>query len=321
MKRFCSFLFLFFCFFAAQPQNLIPDWSAEEVYQCPDQLGFVELFLNDWTSLRGSPDYFHSCCELPQLCWNNSLGYQEPRTGEGYIGAVTYFGNLPSTREYFGISLSEPMEVGESYFVSFYVSMGYSYIPLGDSKWSCNNIGFLLMTANYLDSYEQGVIPNFSHYQLDTLHSDTTSWVKVSTNIVADSAYNIIAFGNFYDDANTLVEAPFDEKPIYGFAYYYFDDFCVSKDSSLCNDVLTLHENTFPSVNLYPNPTNGILNFQSSAVVLDVHVRDITGQLVDVFGEFQSHKGELNLSNISKGVYLIIIETQNGVRTKRVLVQ
>lgn len=321
MKRFCSFLFLFFIAFASMPQNMIADWSAEDVYQCPNSLGFVELFLNDWTSFRGSPDYFHSCCQQSGLCWYNSLGYQEPRTGDGYMGAVTYFGNLPETREYFGVSLIEPLEIGESYFISFHASMAYSYVPLGDSKWGSNNLGFLLMTSNYLDSEEQGVIPNFSHYRMDTLHTDTTNWVEISTVLVADSAYTLIAFGNFYDDESTEAVAPFNEKPIYGYAYYYFDDFCVSKGANGCDEVLSVQERDNPLINLYPNPTSDLLHFQSRTPVNRLHVMDLSGRVVMQTDPLKSFEGVLDLTDYSIGMYFILFETQEGMSTKRVVVQ
>lgn len=321
MKSCCSFLLLFFFALTSMPQNLIADWSAEDVYQCPNSLGFVELFLNDWTSLRGSPDYFHSCCELPQLCWNNSLGYQQPQTGEGYMGAVTYFGNLPGTREYLGVQLLEPLEIGESYFISFHASMAYSYLPIGASKMGSNNLGFLLMTSNYLDSEEQGVTPNFSHYRMDTLHTDTTNWVEVSTVLVADSAYSLIAFGNFYDDENTEAVAPFNEKPIYGYAYYYFDDFCVSKDANSCDEVLSVKERDKPLINVYPNPTQGNVHFQSSSPVNRLLVMDLSGRVVKQTDQLLQFEGVLNLTDYPSGMYFIQFQTEAGASTKRVVVQ
>ncbi len=84
MIRFFTFLLMNFIIPGiTNAQNLIPDWSAEDYYQCPNSLGPVDSFLNQWIAYRGTTDYFHSCCELPQLCWNNSLGYQQPRNGEG----------------------------------------------------------------------------------------------------------------------------------------------------------------------------------------------------------------------------------------------
>lgn len=323
MKRFCSFLFfVFFVFFAAQPQNLIADWSAEEVYHCPDQLGFVELFLNDWTSLRGSPDYFHTCCALPELCWNNSLGYQESRTGEGYMGAITYFGNLPGYREYLGVQLLEPLEIGESYFISFHASMAYSYAPLGDSKMGSNNLGFLLMTSNYLeDDQGLGDFNNFAHYRMDTLHTDTTNWIEISTVLVADSAYTLIAFGNFYDDENTEVEAPFNEKPVYGYAYYYFDDFCVSKDANRCDEVLSVQDRDNSTVEVFPNPTRGKVHFQSSVPINRLLVMDLSGRIVKQIDSFLQYEGVLNLTDYPSGMYLIQFQTKEGASTKRVVVQ
>lgn len=301
------------------PQNLIADWSAEEVVECPYGLGSMETFLPTWISLRGTPDYFNNC--NPELGSNNPVGYQEPRTGEGYIGALTYFENLPEGREYIGAQLQSPLQIGESYFISFHASMAYTYDILGAAKRGSNNLGFLLMTTNYLDSEGQGIIPNFSHYHMDDIHIDTTNWVQISTTFIADSAYSLIAFGNFYDDENTEVIAPYDEEPAYGYPYYYLDDFCVAKDSISCYEVLAIPEHGTPKIYISPNPTFGILNFQSSSAVNRLVVRDVIGRKVIAKDDFQSYDGELNRTNFGKGVYFIYFETQKGMSIKRVVVQ
>lgn len=315
MKRFCSFLFLFFCFFAAQPQNLIADWSAEDLYQCPDQLGFVESFLNDWTSLRGSPDYFHSCCELPQLCWNNSLGYQEPRTGEGYLGIVTYSMNLPNYSEYAGVNLIEPMEVGASYYVSFHAALAFR--PNG-GRFATDKLGFLLMTENYLNL--DGLAPkqNFSHYYSDVVLIDTTNWTKLETTIVADSAYSMIAFGCFFEDDQIEVLMPYGDFTS-GVAYYYLDDFCVSQDSTRCETVLGIEELISPEVVVFPNPAYDHFIIESTESLVNLIIFDSSGRQV-LSRSMNGDLWALQPIHLSAGIYLLSIETKKGNVQKRLLV-
>lgn len=298
------------------PQNLIADWSAEAVAVCPYGLGIMETFLPTWISLRGTPDYFNNC--NPELGSSNPFGYQEPRTGEGYMGAIIYFGNLPGYREYFGVQLSEPLVIGETYFVSFYTSMAYAQ---NVTEKASNNLGLMLMTSNYLDSDGQGLVPNFSHYHMDTLHADTTNWVQVSTTLVADSAYTLIAFGNFYDDGNTMSEVPFTNKPRNVYAYYYFDDFCVSKDADRCDEVLSVKAPNSLLINLYPNPSQGNIQFQSSTMVNRLLVMDLSGRVVKQIDSLLHYEGVLNLTDYPSGMYFILFETKEGMRTKRVVVQ
>lgn len=150
MKRFFTFFFLFFSS-AVFGQNLIPDGSAEDFVECPSTLGNVETYLSEWQSFRGSPDYWNSCSENPLLGWDNSVGFQEPRTGNGYLGLVTFESGLGSVREYIGIDLIESTIVGETYFLTFYVSRAHQF---NSFNLASNNIGALFMTENYLNPTE-----------------------------------------------------------------------------------------------------------------------------------------------------------------------
>lgn len=181
MKRVCfSLLFSFLIFTTALPaQNLIPNPSVEDWTECPNHLGgypntqySFETFIYPWTTLRGSPDYFNSCQTNDGLGWNNGLGYQEPRTGDGYLGAIMYHSSLPNSKELFGVNLSESLIPGHTYYCTFYVSMAYTeeFVTL-----ACNRIGFLLMTENYLWAGGQDPTPNQATYEVQEIIADTTS--------------------------------------------------------------------------------------------------------------------------------------------------
>jgi hypothetical protein len=167
MKRFFTLLFLPISFVVCG-QNLIPDPGAEDFLECPSSLGFPELWLNAWETYRGSPDYFNTCNEL--LGSNNSVGFQEARSGEGYLGGVSHSTNA-LTREYFGINLVEPLSVGTVYYISFYASLAHR-VSAG-TRTASNNIGALLSTVNYFDSAEDGTVPNWNHLNFDAILSDT----------------------------------------------------------------------------------------------------------------------------------------------------
>ncbi len=199
MKRFFTLSFLFFsvCLFG---QNLIPDPSAEDVVECPSTLGNIDTYTSSWQSFRGTPDYWHSCSENPLLGWNNSLGFQEPRTGDGYLGLGTFHQGLANARESFGIELETPLQIGETYYLSFFVSTAFKPIAF---NMASNNIGVLLMVDNYLVPEEQGVLPNYSNFASEEIVTDTTNWVNLSYSFVCDSAYRYLCFGNFYNDSLT----------------------------------------------------------------------------------------------------------------------
>lgn len=317
MKRLLTLLILFF-HLALGAQNLIADWSLENYSDCPLYSNGLEMYLPNWLSMRGTTDYFHSCCQAQQLCWNNSFGFQVPLTGNGYVGSVNYHTGLVNGREHFGVMLLDTMQIDESYHISFHVTMASR--P-NATQLACSNLGFLLMTENYLDSDPLGVLLNFSHFKLDTIHSDTLNWVQVATEFVADSAYKFIAFGNFYDDDNTQFSQPYTNETGGMIAYYYWDDFCVSTNGSLCNQVLSTgyREKTEPKI--YPNPCGNKFAISSTGVIQEINILDITSQKMRYKAVSAGFNAEIELgSNLKPGMYIVQIRTEEGTFKKKLMV-
>lgn len=70
---------------------------------------------------------------------------------------------------------------------------------------------------------------------------------------------------------------------------------------------------------VYPNPTTGFVDFD----LLDVNsakiqVSDLTGKLLKSVN-IEKNNNKINISNLSKGVYLLKIETEKGSFTKKII--
>ena len=70
------------------------------------------------------------------------------------------------------------------------------------------------------------------------------------------------------------------------------------------------------TTNLYPNPARDQVTISSSEVINRITIINYVGQLVED-SEMNQHKTILNTSNYESGVYVVRIETENGVVTKR----
>ena len=57
---------------------------------------------------------------------------------------------------------------------------------------------------------------------------------------------------------------------------------------------------------LYPNPTTGMINVEAEALQ-SVEVLDMAGRKV-----MTSNKSQVDLSNLSNGVYMVRVNTANG---------
>ena len=68
------------------------------------------------------------------------------------------------------------------------------------------------------------------------------------------------------------------------------------------------------NINIYPNPTYGIVNIDAEDVV-KVDVMDLNGRKVATF----ENSNSFDLSNLSAGTYMLRIETANGTAVKRIV--
>lgn len=86
--------------------------------------------------------------------------------------------------------------------------------------------------------------------------------------------------------------------------FYYYDDY------------VSIAERHQPTVNVYPNPTEGRLTIQAEQVI-NTYVFNAMGQLVKTFGA----TNEIDLSNMANGIYTLRVKTQNGTAFQQVVLQ
>ena len=79
---------------------------------------------------------------------------------------------------------------------------------------------------------------------------------------------------------------------------------------------LSIEENTATLFSIYPNPTNGVLNINSSSTVSEITVYNNLGQLFLTSEE----KNQIDISTLNEGIYFVKISNQNGqTETKKVI--
>jgi len=91
-------------------------------------------------------------------------------------------------------------------------------------------------------------------------------------------------------------------------------------DTSACHTVVGVGINNIDlstAFNLYPNPTTGWVNIQSDIDIESLRLFTMDGRVVKT--ELNTNK--LNISDLSIGVYFIVIETQKGTIRKKLVKQ
>ena len=81
---------------------------------------------------------------------------------------------------------------------------------------------------------------------------------------------------------------------------------------------LSVEENTLETFSVYPNPTSDILNIKTIKDIDNVTVFNLLGQSVASFKKNDIIDSSINLSELSKGLYLVKISSGDTTQTIRV---
>ena len=137
------------------------------------------------------------------------------------------------------------------------------------------------------------------------------------------AALNIVA-GTLWD-LNTI---PVFTAPTAGIYYFGFNDNSAATAAAVNMRLDTfsfttnLSNNDFLTTNLtvYPNPTKNIINISNSlnAVVDTVVLTDLNGRVVKS-QKINATEGQVNVSELASGIYIMNVTTDQGTATKKII--
>lgn len=292
-------------------QNLVPNASFEDTVSCPYGANKITDAMG-WFSSKGSPDYFNPCANstTPQVgVPNNMGGHQDSYDGVAYAGLVTYqVSPIPNIyREYISIELNQTLIAGVKYFVSAFIARADTF----NLDCATNKFGFRFSTIAHQVPTNALPIDNFSHVHSDAIITDKNNWTWVGGSFLADSNYQYINIGNFYEDANTdTIECPNLQNYI---AYYYVDEVCVSTDSLTCSAPVGINElKNDDELILFPNPFTDKINVTVKRnEQLEVSLYDVTSRRI--FNQTFTNSTTINTAQLAKGIYLYEVRNKSGV--------
>lgn len=198
--------FALFFFAVTARANLMGNSSFESYSSCPDNYGEITR-ADQWSSpTLASPDYFNSCSGSTQ--WGtptNGFGTQAPASGAAYT-FVRVWGNVPANttpnyREYIQGQLSSPLVAGQTYAVSFLVSLAdVAFTPIVQMG-AYLSPALINLNIGATSNGVLNVTPQVVHS--GTLLSDAVNWAAVTGTFTAAGGEDYIIIGNFLDDAST----------------------------------------------------------------------------------------------------------------------
>jgi len=312
----CKVLLFAFVLMAglAAGQNLVPNPSFEDFVQCPTQNSNITDCAG-WLNFGNTPDYFHACSIGGMQVPNGFAGFQYPNSGNGMAGLVTYVWQFapdwPNYRENIGVELTQPLTIGQKYFMSFFIN--HSGWLEGWQKIGANKLGMKFSNTQYSET-SLPPLDNSAHIYTDVICVDTVGWYKIKGSFIADEEFNYLMIGNFFDDdqTDTLI---WGGPPFGGSCtYYYVDDVCVTTDS-LYNETWTGLKETARGISLlkcFPNPANDRIVVQSEMPLKDLEIFNPMGKSVLYSRSLNTNNTIISVSHLTSGCYIIRAKTHNN---------
>lgn len=215
------------CIYGAGPvqsQNLVVNGNFEQMTACPAGISEIDKVVG-WKfniNHQGTSDYYNVCAagisgaSVPK----NQIGYQQPLSGNGYVGAVQY-GN-DNFREYLITKLFSPLESGKKYMVS----LNYSLAERSSFLINCFGVHFGTTVPDGGNTYKKlNLTPQWTS---NAFLSDTSQWRQLSFPYKATGGEEYMIFGNFSETSianGNLQTLPFGDG---NYCYMYFDDISVT---------------------------------------------------------------------------------------------
>ena len=138
---------------------------------------------------------------------------------------------------------------------------------------------------------------------------------KSREELIAEIPYNGNNSYDFFDNTYELIQG--DVYYSVNAVYIRGEEKCESEYLDVMIDITDVEEST-ANINLYPNPTNGLLNIEGQGR-MHISIANLLGQMLQE--AISEGSTTLDLSCYESGMYLIRIETENGVMVQKVNVR
>lgn len=215
---FIMYKYWFIILFATQllsAQNMVFNGDFEQYSSLPDSLSQWRKCVG-WTNAGGAAttDYYHTMGKGEAKLPESHLAKVSPYSHNAIMGFYTWtkYGDY---REYLQTKLNTPLRIGKKYRLTFWLTNGNSN---WSNAYSSNHIAACLSTKPLVQS---GITYMNVKPQLEIQGQVwDTVWTQVTLEFLADSAYQYLTIGNFYNDSLTTGVLHRDRNVG---AYYFID--------------------------------------------------------------------------------------------------
>ena len=160
-------------------------------------------------------------------------------------------------------------------------------------------------------------------------HADNTHTVETEATTTVANAWEVLEFDMANEAPGTAaLQTGIDNGWVYnkvsiffnfgvdgataGEKTYYFDN------ASFSQPILGVEKNEFSNnLILYPNPVEDILNINTTSKITNIKIYNILGKKVKEIKKLEN--SFLNISDLNGGIYLLKIESETGLVTKKIV--
>jgi hypothetical protein len=335
-----------------EDKNLIRNGSFEQMYDCPtgaSQLAKAKFWSSPnrgygYESVLDSADYYYieSTPDLFALCneynfYNDSISFNDIQLPpfEGVNFAIIILGNRDLvnnfpffsndscfSREYLQGTLKGQLIEGKKYIFSMRVLLMKTFgCDRITNKLSIYFSSDSLSEYNDLCSYTPQIITN-------TYFDQNNEWMLFQTEYIANGTENYFSIGVFLpNDKLELIDNPLCEWP-YSFqnfrSNFLIDDVRLEcADENGCSLVSNGLEISSQKLTIFPNPASQQVTLKFSEPFnkdLTYTISDLQGRQL-LQGSIQNQETVLDISSLSKGIYLLNISDANGNKWNKKIIK
>lgn len=305
-------------------QNLVPNPSFEEYWECPTAPdngdGQLEKCKYWYKPNYATSDYMNNCASINSgvSTPSNFIGNQTAFEGNAYISLYFYSQSFSIHSEYIQCKLTEPLTPCVEYYFSMRVSLA-DY-----SSYATSTIGMRVDKTPIKKEY--GSFDQYDGFELPCnictkeFIVDTTNWIKISGSFIAEGGEEYLTIGRFidttqYSNSNYPI-IPFKCDSCFwldDICYYYVDSVQLIETSfsdivQKVPNVLTANND---NINDYWYPNNICFSDWKCNII------NRWGETIFTFGPSDNGWDGKNNNGreLSEGVYFYEIKSKNNKQT------
>ncbi|WP_432672139.1 fibronectin type III domain-containing protein [Flavobacterium sp. SM2513] len=194
--------------------------------------------------------------------------------------------------------------------------LSYSYNSSPANAWFYTNKLSLVGGTTYTISYNYGTNSTATWFEKLRVSFGTSANATAMTTEIAD--HPMIQQGTLQSNSTTFTPATSGEYVIGFQAYSDANQYYLYLDNIIIQQNLSSNPFEGDSFTAYPNPVKNMLNLSYTQNISDVSVFNLLGQQV-LTKSLQATKGQVDMSHLASGTYLIKVTTGTGVKTLKVI--